>query len=1375
MSKQTIRKSGWSQAWRFLVAAWLLLPAGLSAQVLDNNQLRFGTGFEPSVNPDGNLQQPFYYNAPKRAWRKLTFYAYPLETAIGLGGDKTQEWNTNGTILEHPALQGQVLDTSGFVVTNPATGRGSGRIVSRGSIQIAGQALELENTYTLPAQGAFIQVQTRLKNQGPGLAENVRVWIGTRDDWVGTTDVPAKQKGDLVNGQFVAAAANAARASALQISSRDEGVFFYTDSPKANTIIQACCSFSNVIRQDPQTVSGNLSGDASYGVYVRLQDLEPGASDSFTWYYAAGEISLMPEILVEVAAALGGLRNISYTSATLQASASTAATGYWMVVPRTAPAPTAAQIKAGLPYGPALAASGSGAMAAGKPSDFDITGLSPATPYKLYFVAEEAAGGLSAVKQVPFTTQALNLPTLHTLAPENISATGAQGGGQIENDGGAPVTARGICWSTSGNPTTANSKTLDGTGLGAFSSTLQPLLPNTTYYVRAYATNSLGTSYGKLLYFKTSPAAPTSLTLSADNICVGSTSKISASGVQQTLYWYADSCGGTTLGSGNSLTVSPGKTTTYYARNFNGTYSDCAMVTVQVNQEPPLVAGKNITLNLQANRSAVLSPADIDQGSRDSCGPVTLAITAGKTSFDCSDLGQTYPVALTATDQQGLTATVTVQVTVADGLSYCNQPPVAVAKALTLAAGASCQASPAARDLDGGSTDADGDSLLFTLYPAGPFPLGTTPVTLTVRDAAGASSSASTTVTVVDTSAPVFSPVADLSVSTDPGVNGAVVHYQFPAASDNCGAATVQTAGLAPGSQFPVGTTTNTFQARDAAGNVSETSFTVTVTDTEAPVVVVKDLQVSLGETGQVEIACYQVNNGSTDNCGIAAYALDKTVFDCSSIGLNKVVLTVTDVHGNVAQAIALVTVEDKTRPTVVTRNIRVQLDASGQAAIQASQVDQGSYDACGIASFSLSKTSFSCSDLGANAIQVKVKDVHGNEAEASAQVTVLDITPPVARAKSLHLVTLQHGTASVTAQQLDEGSSDECGIASMTVSPASFSCDHIGLNTVTLTVTDKSGNVSRTTSTVFVQGLVPVTSIKVVANEHQHCTNWGCDHRHCADSHCRNQNEAKGQHCGHQDHDKDHDRGNRCGHRFHQEKEHHKSCGNSGAAQPASLDRNTIYLGYGPQSVVLDATGGAGYGSTYRWTGNGQLSSTSSGASVFAPEAAGVYTFTVVETNLYGCSASSSVTITVLDVRCGNKNDKVSICHKGQQICVAPSAVAAHLAHGDQIGPCLNQASANARMAREVEYAQVLGLTAYPNPARERTTIEFSMVSAGSYRLALFDMKGAMVRKIGSGQAETNQFFSFELSTGSLPPGVYLIRLSTDQQVATRKLVIEK
>lgn len=95
------------------------------------------------------------------------------------------------------------------------------------------------------------------------------------------------------------------------------------------------------------------------------------------------------------------------------------------------------------------------------------------------------------------------LPTLTTTAITSIETTTAISGGIISSDGASNVTSRGICWSTNTNPTTADSKTTNGTGTGTFVSNLTGLLPNTTYYVRAYATNSVGTAYGNQVSFST--------------------------------------------------------------------------------------------------------------------------------------------------------------------------------------------------------------------------------------------------------------------------------------------------------------------------------------------------------------------------------------------------------------------------------------------------------------------------------------------------------------------------------------------------------------------------------------------------------------------------------------------------------------------------------------------------------------------------------------------------------------------------------------------------------------------------------------------------------------------------------------------------------
>jgi hypothetical protein len=104
--------------------------------------------------------------------------------------------------------------------------------------------------------------------------------------------------------------------------------------------------------------------------------------------------------------------------------------------------------------------------------------------------------------------------TLTTTSISNITTTTATGGGNVTSDGGATVTARGVCWNTSINPTISNSHSTDGSGTGTFTSSIYGLTASTTYYVRAYATNSVSTSYGSVASFTTSSSGNTILTIS---------------------------------------------------------------------------------------------------------------------------------------------------------------------------------------------------------------------------------------------------------------------------------------------------------------------------------------------------------------------------------------------------------------------------------------------------------------------------------------------------------------------------------------------------------------------------------------------------------------------------------------------------------------------------------------------------------------------------------------------------------------------------------------------------------------------------------------------------------------------------------------------
>jgi Concanavalin A-like lectin/glucanases superfamily len=135
-----------------------------------------------------------------------------------------------------------------------------------------------------------------------------------------------------------------------------------------------------------------------------------------------------------------------------------------------------------------------------------LANLVAATTYYARAYGENSRG-VSYGTQVTFTT--LGPPKLTTTAVSNITATAATSGGSIISDGGSPITAKGVVWSTSPNPTiTLATKTDDGTGLGSFTSGLSNLTINTKYYVRAYATNNIGTSYGEELSFTSITPTP---------------------------------------------------------------------------------------------------------------------------------------------------------------------------------------------------------------------------------------------------------------------------------------------------------------------------------------------------------------------------------------------------------------------------------------------------------------------------------------------------------------------------------------------------------------------------------------------------------------------------------------------------------------------------------------------------------------------------------------------------------------------------------------------------------------------------------------------------------------------------------------------------
>ncbi|MFY0625302.1 MAG: fibronectin type III domain-containing protein [Reichenbachiella sp.] len=258
---------------------------------------------------------------------------------------------------------------------------------------------------------------------------------------------------------------------------------------------------------------------------------------------------------------------------------------------------------------------------------------------------------------------------------------------------------------------------------------------------------------------------------------------------------------------------------------------------------------------------------------------------------------------------------------------------------------------------------------------------------------------------------------------------------------------------------------------------------TVTIEDSVNPIVVAQDITLQLDANGSAFITTDDINNGSSDNCtadNALILSLSKTSFTCSEIGNNTVTLTVEDLGGNTATTSVTVTVLDEILPTVVTQNISVELDAAGTASITTTDINNGSSDNCtseGNLLLSLDKTNFTCTDIGNNTVTLTVEDAYGNISNMTANVLVEDVISPTAIAMDITVNLDASGVVSVDPSTVDNGSNDFCtNNLSLDLSQANFSCSDIGANSVTLTVTDDSGNSSTATSTItVVDDIVPV------------------------------------------------------------------------------------------------------------------------------------------------------------------------------------------------------------------------------------------------------------------------------------------------------------
>ncbi len=378
-------------------------------------------------------------------------------------------------------------------------------------------------------------------------------------------------------------------------------------------------------------------------------------------------------------------------------------------------------------------------------------------------------------------------------------------------------------------------------------------------------------------------------------------------------------------------------------------------------------------------------------------------------------------------------------------------PPVAMCQSVTVPADGDCQADAS---IDDGSYDPEGQSITLVQEPAGPYPLGETTVKLIVTDSDMAADTCEATVTVVDQTPPVLTCPEDITVANDAGVCGAQVTFEA-SASDNCSTPAI-TYSTDPGSVFPVGMTAVMVIAADVAGNADTCSFNVTVTDTEAPVLVCPE-DIVLGNEEGLCGATATFEAGASDNCGVDAltYSQDPgTFFDAGSTMVEVIAV---DAAGNADTCDFYVVVNDTEAPNANCPDDIVVSNDPGECGAVVS-FDLSPLDNCEVVDTVADPASGSTFPLGLTEVMVIATDASGNADTCSFNVTVNDTEPPVAECHADTTVLVESGVTE-TIVEFSSAVSDNCDGATISCTPPSGSTFGLGVTEVTCIALDAIGN----------------------------------------------------------------------------------------------------------------------------------------------------------------------------------------------------------------------------------------------------------------------------------------------------------------------------
>lgn len=258
-------------------------------------------------------------------------------------------------------------------------------------------------------------------------------------------------------------------------------------------------------------------------------------------------------------------------------------------------------------------------------------------------------------------------------------------------------------------------------------------------------------------------------------------------------------------------------------------------------------------------------------------------------------------------------------------------------------------------------------------------------------------------------------------------------------------------------------------------GTVLDNSI-VRFADTISPVAYAKDTTLYLDQYGEAYINPIELDSGSFDNGCLSSMILDIDNFDCLNVGSNIVNFIVFDADSNSDTTTTIITILDTLAPVAFAKDTILYLDGSGQAFINAFELDSGSFDNCAIDTIYADVNSFDCSDTGVNAINFTVVDSSLNSTTITAFVTIVDTTSPMAYANNTTIYLDENGLASITANDINDGSIDNCDIDSMYLDIDSFDCSDVGFNTINFTVIDYQSNSASTTAQVTVSDTLAPT-----------------------------------------------------------------------------------------------------------------------------------------------------------------------------------------------------------------------------------------------------------------------------------------------------------